>query len=96
MNYEIAEIVDELGVARAAMAAARDEVKRLEDKLKGFGEGRHEGMLYSANVFVSQRKTFDWRAIAEKLNPSRQLKAAHQKTTWICNVRVTAKLKEVA
>lgn len=91
MNY-----VDQLGVIRAEIKSLQDQAKRLEAELKRQGPGRYNGELFAATVSTFDTTRTDWRAVAMKLNPSRQLITAHTKTTETTTVRVAAHRKEAA
>lgn len=87
--------VDRLGVIKAAKAEIEKEEELLKAKLKANG-GRMEGDLFEANVVEQTRETVDYKAIAEKVGYSHQLKAAHTYVTPIVMVKVTAKTGEMA
>lgn len=84
-------IADRLGEVKAALA----ELKAVEDSLKGslkaFGPGAYEGALFRANYSVAEREVIDWRAIAERLSPSRQLIAAHSSRQVVERIDVRAR-----
>lgn len=85
--------VDKLGELRAAMAVLKAEADALELKLKKAGGGVYAGQLFDANVIVANRETVDWKAVAAKLNPNRQLVTAHTKHAVVVTLKVTAKPK---
>ena len=82
-------VVDQLGGIQAQIA----ELRKIEKELKGhiFDQGSCEGDLFKATVIEAERRTVDWKAVAQKLNPSHQLVRAHSKTTTVCTVKVTAR-----
>lgn len=87
----VAELVDALGVASARKAEAEKAHKRLRDMLADKGEGAYEGDLFRATVSIADREKIDWQAIAEKLEPSRQLVTAHTSYGSVTTVRSTAR-----
>ena len=78
---ELSGIVDQLGALDAQIKALTKRADKLKADIKAQGPERYNGQLYSALVYESEgRTTTDWRAIAEKFNPSRQLITAHTVT----------------
>ena len=89
------ELADELG----AVLADKDDLARREKELKArligeFGPGAYDGALFRATVSdPATRSKIDWRAIAEYLEPSRQLVTAHTSEVRVAPaVRVKARL----
>ena len=83
-------IADELGLVRAQIA----ELKARENQLKAqvVEEGEPiEGDFYRATPVWQDRDQINWKAIAQKLEPSHQLITAHTKHTVVISVRVSAK-----
>ena len=84
-------IADELGKLRAQIKQLKDAQATLEEILKSNGTGTATGKDYFVTItYGAQRKTVDWKTIAAKLEPSRQLVAAHTKTVTYDRVNVTA------
>ena len=83
--------VDVLGSLKAQIADLTAQAKVIEAGLKAAGPGRTEGVLFDANVFTQSRETVDWKAVAEKLEPSRQLITAHSSTAEVLVLKVTAR-----
>lgn len=82
-------IADAIGQLDAAIGPLQKERDRLAAHLKSAGAGRYTGCLWNATVTESTRTSIDWRAVAEKLGPSRQLVTAHTTTTPVVALRVT-------
>jgi hypothetical protein len=80
-NAKIAAQIDNLGAIRAKIAELEKQERALVDMLKRMKPGRYEGQLFEANLFQTERASTDWKAIAEKVGYSPQLKAAHTGTT---------------
>ena len=75
---ELALAVDQLGALDAQIKALTKQADTLKAAIKAQGPERYTGSEFSALVFESEgRTTTDWRAIAEKFEPSRQLITAH-------------------
>ena len=73
--------VDRLGQLAADAAAIKLEADRLRTELEGAGLSEIHGTQYRANFAQCKGKTLtDWKTIAAKLKPSRQLIAAHTST----------------
>lgn len=87
----VGQLVDRLGVLKASMAAAKDEAESIEKFLKELGAGRYSGTMFDSVVSESERTTTDWKAVAAKLEPSRQLVTAHTSTAAVTMIRTTAR-----
>jgi hypothetical protein len=87
----VAATVDELGRVKAVIADAEKREKELVALLKKKGEGRYEGDLFEANVFVQNREVVDWKAVAEFVGYSAQLKAAHTTKGEVLVAKVQAR-----
>jgi hypothetical protein len=81
--------VDELGTIQAQIAELRIREKELKGAI--FATGDTEGDLFKASIIEAERRTVDWKAVANKLNPSHQLVRAHSKTTQVTSIKVTAR-----
>ena len=79
-------IADMIGQQRAELNELKQTLKYWEDLAKESGEPVLEGNLFRVSVVQSNRKTVNWKAVAEKLGPSRQLITANS-TTVIPRVR---------
>lgn len=86
-------LVDRLGFVKAQIADLKQEEQRLSEELIATGETAIDGTAYRAAIsLVEPRKSTDWKAVAEKLNPSRQLLAANTKwSAGYVSVRVSAR-----
>jgi hypothetical protein len=75
---DLAVMVDQLGALDSQIKALTKQADTLKASIKAHGPERYNGSQFSALVFESEgRTTTDWRAIAEKFEPSRQLITAH-------------------
>jgi len=78
---ELAVLVDQLGALDSQIKALTKQADTLKAAIKAHGPERYNGSLFSALVFESEGRTVtDWKAIAEKFEPSRQLITAHTTT----------------
>lgn len=86
-------IVDKLGQVKAQLADLKKEEDRLKQELIDSGLASIDGTFYRAAISECDGKTsIDWKAIAEKFSPSRQL--IKSKTTYgedYVTVRVSAR-----
>lgn len=82
--------VDELGALKAQISALKKRHDLIADELKAQG-GVIEGDLFAATVIVAERESVDWKAVAAKLAPSRQLVQAHTAVAEVVTLKVTAK-----
>jgi hypothetical protein len=82
---------DLLGMLKAQIAELETAAKVEHARLVALGVGAHEGAIFRATVSVADRETVDWKAVAAKLEPSRQLVVAHTATKEVTTVRVVAR-----
>lgn len=95
-DLRVARTVDELGAIQARKAELAKREKALKDQLVKLGPGAYAGQTFRATVVAVTRTLVDWRAIAERLKPSRQLVTAHTRETETVSVRVASRNAEVA
>ena len=80
-STDLVVAVDQLGALDAQIKALTKQADILKAQIKAQGPERYLGSQYTALVFESEGRTItDWKAIAEKFNPSRQLITAHTET----------------
>jgi hypothetical protein len=78
LTPSVAAISDELGSITAEIKRLTAQKDKLSAQLKDLGAGTYEGAIYSTLVYyTSPQAVIDWKAIAQKLNPSHQLVTAH-------------------
>lgn len=74
-------VVDRLGEIAAQISTLKTEEKALKAELAASGVIHHEGQEYRAAVsLISGKVNIDWRAVAERFQPSRQLVRAYTST----------------
>ena len=72
--------VDRLGALNATIATLTEEANEIKAELAATGETEVRGLLFKAKIsYVGPSDKVDWKAVAMKLLPSRQLIAAHTK-----------------
>lgn len=88
--------IDRLGEIAAIMAELKVEEAAIKNALiarKALGYGKEfEGSLFRVTISHSVRSTVNWKAVATKLEPSRQLITAYTKESEVNTVRVTARM----
>jgi hypothetical protein len=85
-------MVDDLARLRAEIKSLQAKEEELTCKLRECGEGRIEGAIAIATIVRYDQTSTDWKAIAERVGYSAQLKAAHTKVQPRVSVRTAAKL----
>ena len=94
-NFDITN-VDRIGYLRSQIADLQAELKKREALLKEHGAGTYEGQLFRVTVTEVNGSRVDWKAVAAKLNPSRQLVRAYTKATHSVRLTVSARKKAAA
>jgi len=90
----LAAKVDELGQLHATIADMKRKADKIRTELEDAGLADIEGQAYRVNFAQCAGKTLtDWKTIAAKLKPSRQLIAAHT-TTGEASTRMTVKARQ--
>jgi hypothetical protein len=84
-------LVDQLGCIKAQIADLEKQEKSVRDALADSGLSEIEGELFRATVSRSEVAKVDWKTIAEKCEPSRQLIAAHTTSDERVTVRVVSR-----
>ena len=87
-------VADELGKLRAEIDTLRNSAEFLEGLLKHKGVTEAEGALFRVRIsYDVETRRVNWKDVAAKLNPSRQLVQAHTRVSTSDRVLVTAKRK---
>ena len=79
--------IDQAGSINAEIKSLEKQLETLKSAIKAHGTGKHAGFIFQAHVIDSDRESIDWRAIAEKLDPSRQLITAHTTRAVVQSIR---------
>lgn len=88
-----AEQIDRLGTLLATIAEMNAEAKLLKAALQvniDAGDA-DEGDLFRAAHSMAERDTVDWKTIAMRMEPTRQLVTAHTTTKVVHTIRVSAR-----
>ena len=88
---EVKGLADELGFIRAQMADLKDREKDIRDIMIEAGVKTLEDDTFRALVVESIRTMIDWKQVAAKLKPSRQLVTAHTTEKEVISIRVNAR-----
>lgn len=89
LSPSIAAYIDEAGALDAEIKALTKQLDAIKAKIKEQGAGDFGGFSFNAKVIKSERVTIDWKAVAEKLNPSYQLITAHTSSAIVQSIRFT-------
>lgn len=93
---EVAGLADELGSIRAQQADLKDREREIRTTLIASGIEVFEDDIFRALVVESLRTTIDWKSVAAKLKPSRQLVTSHTSEKEVISIRVSARRGVVA
>jgi len=88
---EVAGLADELGAIRAQQADLKDREREIRTTLIESGIEVFEDNFFRALVVESLRTTIDWKSVAAKLKPSRQLVTSHTSEKEVVSIRVSAR-----
>ncbi len=91
IRFDLIAAVDELGAIKAQISALKAREDELKEELIASGEAEAEGTLFRAAITQTSRTTTDWKAVSQKLEPSRQLITAHTTEVSAVVVRVSAR-----
>jgi hypothetical protein len=90
-EQDLHDMTDELGFIRAQMADLKDREKDIRESFIEAGVKAMEGDTFRAVVVESLRTMIDWKTVAAKLEPSRQLVTAHTTEKEVISIRVNAR-----
>lgn len=89
-EHNLNPLADEYGRIKAQIADLELRQKTIKDTFEKAGVVELEGDLFRCVLSnIAENVGPDWKAIAQKMNPSRQLVAAHQKTLKAAHTRVS-------
>lgn len=88
---ELPGLADELGFVRAQIADLKNREKDIRETFIEAGVKAMEGDTFRAVVVESLRTTIDWKTVAAKMEPSRQLVRAHTSEKEVTSIRVNAR-----
>jgi hypothetical protein len=83
-------IADMIGQQRAELNEIKNTLKYWEDQAKAAGLDTLEGDMFKVSIIQTERTTVNWKAVAERFEPSRQLLTANSTTNHVTSVRVSA------
>lgn len=92
-------MIDRLADLDAQLADLKAEREAIAAAIKADAGGafcEYEGSEHCVTVSSTIRTVVDWKAVAAKLNPSRQLVVAHSKDSNVTTLRVVGKAKLAA
>lgn len=88
---ELPGLADELGFVRAQIADLKDREQDIRETFIEAGVTAMEGETFRAVVVESLRTTVNWKEVAAKMEPSRQLVRAHTTEKEVTSIRVNAR-----
>lgn len=88
---DLVGLADELGNIRATMADLKDREGQIRNTFIAAGIKAFEDEQFRAVVVESLRTLIDWKAVAAKLKPTRQLVTAHTTEKEVISIRVSAR-----
>lgn len=88
---QLSALADELGNVRNEIATLKDRERDIREKLIKAGVTSIEGETFRATVVEQIRTLIDWKAVAAKLNPSRQLVTAHTTNKEVISIRMSTR-----
>lgn len=91
VSLDLVKLVDELGTVKGQIAALKSLEKKLQEQLVATGNTEAEGLIFRATVSFANVESIDWKAIALRLAPSRQLIAGNTSYKPRTTVRLVAR-----
>ena len=87
LNPTLFALIDEAGAIDSEIKRLTAQLDALKGQIKDKGAGDFTGFAFSAKVTTAQRETVDYKTICAKLNPSRQLIAAHTNRANVTSIK---------
>jgi hypothetical protein len=88
---ELIDIVDQLAQIRAQIADLKCAEESFKAMLIASGHKAIDGTAHRATITNVPRTVTDWRAVADRLNPSPQLIRAHTTTGAAPTIRISGR-----
>lgn len=80
-------LIDEAGALDNEIKRLTAQLETIKATIKAQGAGDYAGFDFSAKVTETTRESVDWKTVAAKLEPSRQLVAAHTTRATIQSIK---------
>lgn len=87
LSPSLAAYIDEAGALDSEIKRLTKQLEVIKSRIKEHGAGDFGGFAFNAKVLETERITTDWKAIAEKLQPSYQLITAHTSSAIVQSIR---------
>lgn len=87
LTPDLYALIDEAGALDSEVKRLNAQLEAIKTQIKAHGAGDFGGFTFSAKVSVSERESIDWKSIAQRLEPSRQLIAAHTSRAFISSIK---------
>lgn len=87
LSVELYHLIDEAGAIDAEVKRLTAQLETIKATIKAQGAGDYAGFDFTAKVTETTRESVDYKAICAKLEPSRQLIAAHTTRATIQSIK---------
>lgn len=87
LTPDLFALIDHAGALDSEIKALTKQLETIKAQVKAQGAGDYAGFVFTAKVIDSERETVDYKAICEKLQPSRQLITAHTSRATVQSIR---------
>lgn len=87
LTPDLFALIDHAGALDSEIKALTKQLETIKAQVKAQGAGDYAGFVFTAKVIDSERETVDYKAICEKLQPSRQLITAHTSRAIVQSIR---------
>ena len=87
LSVDLYALIDEAGALDSEIKRLTAQLETIKATIKAQGAGDYAGFDFTAKVTEATRESIDYKAICAKLEPSRQLIAAHTSRTTIQSIK---------
>lgn len=89
LSVDLYALIDEAGALDSEIKRLTAQLETIKATIKAQGAGDYAGFDFTAKVTETTRESVDWQTIAAKLEPSRQLVAAHTSRAKVKSIKFT-------
>ena len=89
LSVDLYALIDEAGALDSEIKRLTAQLETIKATIKAQGAGDYAGFDFTAKVIESTRESVDYKAICAKLEPSRQLVAAHTSRALVQSIKFT-------
>lgn len=87
LTPDLYTLIDEAGSIDSEVKRLTAQLETLKAQIKAKGAGDFGGFSFAAKVSTTERETVDWKSVAQRLEPSRQLIAAHTNRAEVTSIK---------